>query len=59
MRWFFLCLNANEACFSERIRHKKTQGAGGDLVFIVIGTVPPRGSLERSEKNPLLRTRTF
>jgi hypothetical protein len=51
----FLCLYASEACFSERIRHKKTQGAGGDLVFIVIGTVHLRVLLSEAKKIPSVR----
>ena len=58
MRWFFLCLNVNEACFSERIRHKKAQDAEGELVFKCFGTVPHQGSFERSEKNPF-RSKNF
>jgi hypothetical protein len=50
MRWFFLCINANEACFSERIRHKKAQDAEGELVFIVIGTVHLRVLLSEAKK---------
>jgi hypothetical protein len=55
MRWFFLCINANEACFSERIRHKKAQDAEGELVFIVIGTVHLRVLLSEAKKIPSVR----
>ena len=53
----FLCLNANEACFSERIRHKKAQDAEGELVYRCFGTVPLRVLLSEAKKNPLLKTR--
>ena len=55
LRWFFLCLNANEACFSERIRHKKTQDAEGELVFRCFGTVPLRVLLSEAKKIPYLK----
>ena len=51
----FLCLNANEACFSERIRHKKAQDAEGELVFRCFGTVPLRVLLSEAKKIPYLK----
>jgi hypothetical protein len=50
LRWFFLCLNANEACFSERIRHKKAEDAEGELVFSSFGTVPLWDLLSEAKK---------
>jgi hypothetical protein len=55
----FLCLNANEACFSERIRHKKAQDAEGELVFRCFGTVPLRDLLSEVKKIPYLELVLF
>jgi hypothetical protein len=43
----FLCLNVNEACFSERIRHKKAQYAFGVLVFNGLWNGTPSGIFGR------------
>ena len=43
----FLCFDANEARFSERIRHKKTKDAEGVLVFNGLWNGTPSGIFGR------------
>ena len=55
----FLCLNANEASFSERIRHEKVQDAEGELVFRCFGTVHLSVLLSEAKKIPYLELVLF
>ena len=52
LRWFFLCLYANEACFSERKSIKRTGRRRRTGFQMFLERLPLKGSFERSEKNP-------
>ena len=48
----FLCLDANEACFGEWKRYKKTKDAEGVLIFNGLWNGSPSGIFGRKAKNP-------